>query len=287
VPQGSILGPLLFLVYINDITNTSEFLKFILFADDTNLFYSAKTVVELESVLNDELKLLSVWFKANKLSLNTEKTSYIIFNKNVSSCANSTHFSLLIDSASIKRVDYCKFLGVYLDQNLNWKKHIQEITSKITKTIGIISKLKHKLPTRILYSLHNTMVLPYINYCNIGLVWAANYSTNLKRVLLLQKRVVRVISQSGRIEHTSPLFKSLKILKVSEINTLQTSLFMFQLSKNLIPSQFVSYFSLNSDIHDHFTRTYRHYHFLSTKTNIRKFSIKFHGPYVYNTACFY
>ena len=143
-------------------SNTSQFLKFILFADDTNLFISAKTIIELESVFNAELRLLSMWFKVNKLSLNTDKTSYILFSKRITSVANNIDFTLLIDSMPIKRVDHCKFLGVYLDQNLNWKKHIGEIASKISQSIGIISKQKHKLPKHILY----TFILPYINYCN-------------------------------------------------------------------------------------------------------------------------
>ena len=129
------------------------------------------------------------------------------------------------------------------------------------------------------------MVLPYLNYCNI--VWAANYPTNLKRLIMLQKRVVRIISRSTRTDHTSPLFKNLKILKVPEINILQTSLFMFQVSRHLVPRQFLSYFSLNSNIHNHYTRCYQQYHLHSTKTNIRKFSIKFRGPSVYNSVPFY
>ena len=126
------------------------------------------------------------------------------------------------------------------------------------------------------------MVLPCISYCNI--VWASNYPTNLERLVKLQKRAVRIISQRGKTDHTSPLFKSLKILKVTEINILQTSIFMFKLSRHLVPKQFLHYFSFNMDIHNHYTRSHQHYHLQCSKTNSRKFSIKFRGPIVYNNV---
>ena len=131
------------------------------------------------------------------------------------------------------------------------------------------------------------MILPYINYCNI--VWAANYPTNLEKLIILQKRIVRIITGSGRIDHNSLLFKSLNILKVPDIIILQTSLFMYKLSKNLVPMQFSSYFvDLSSDIHDHYTRSYQKYHTQSIKTNVRKFSIKIRGPNsVYNNLPYY
>jgi len=123
VPQGSILGPVLFILYINDIVNCSDLLSFILFADDTTLLFSCKDFGQLNQIINVQLAKVSDWLKANKLSLNTKKTNFILFgNKRTGSVAGTT-FSIVIDGNAIEQVDHAKFLGVVLDAKLNWKKH--------------------------------------------------------------------------------------------------------------------------------------------------------------------
>jgi hypothetical protein len=136
VPQGSILGPQLFLLYINDICNVSEIVKFILFADDTNLFYSDNTVDKVESVLNSELKKLCEWFNLNKLSLNVLKTNYMLFGKN----KGKHNIAIYMNNSKIDRVSETKFLGVMIDESLTWKSHITYIGNKIAKSIGILYK---------------------------------------------------------------------------------------------------------------------------------------------------
>jgi hypothetical protein len=112
VPQGSILGPLLFILYVNDIVNCSKLLHFILFADDTNLFFSSNTYKDLMLTVNMELKKLSEWFRANRLSLNVAKTNYILFGTR-RKCLSDTNFAITINENLIERVTFTKFLGVY------------------------------------------------------------------------------------------------------------------------------------------------------------------------------
>ena len=137
VPQGSILGPLLFLIYVNDISHTSSILQFIMFADDTNVFMSSKSLVELVSKLNTELEKVNNWFKANKLSLNLDKTSYILFSsKGIKALKNNYKFSINIDKQSITRVASSIFLGIHIDEFLTWKVHKTEISKKMANTLA-------------------------------------------------------------------------------------------------------------------------------------------------------
>ena len=129
VPQGSILGPLLFLIYINDIINSSKILHFILFADDTNLFYSHPNFKFLIETVNCELLKLASWFHSNKLSVNIKKTHCIIFgNKRLPLCHPTVE--LLLDGIIIERVKCTTFLGVYVDEQLNWKQQILNLSQK-------------------------------------------------------------------------------------------------------------------------------------------------------------
>ena len=131
VPQGSILGPLFFLLYINDICNVSSILNFILFADDTNLFLSHNDLSFMMNTINSELLKLSEWFKANKLSINIQKSSYMIFKTRQKRYI--PEFSIEINNTKIKRVNEVVFLGVVLDENLSWKPHISHTSRKISK----------------------------------------------------------------------------------------------------------------------------------------------------------
>ena len=140
VPQGSILGPTLFLLYINDIKNVSKLLKFIIFADDTNIFYSNENIEILEATINTELEKLAYWFKANKLSLNVGKTSFILFSKR----RIQRDVNISIDDKAINKVNEIKFLGVIIDKNLNWTAHIESVYKKIYKSIGIMYRAKNK-----------------------------------------------------------------------------------------------------------------------------------------------
>ena len=213
VPQGSILGPLLFLLYINDLPKCSSSLDFILFANDTNIICSNDDPDTLETVLNKDLHIISNWFKLNKLSLNVTKTNYMIF-KNKYSPATSIDVNILIDNNQLSQVKTTKFLGVLIDDNLSWKTHTTHVCNIISKYNGIIRKVRHFLPSDFLPTLFNTLVYPYINYCAI--IWADNNNSHRDSILLLQKRIVRTCTNSMWLELTNPLFQSLNTLKIQD-----------------------------------------------------------------------
>ena len=141
--QGSVLGPRLFILYINDICNVSTILKFVLFADDTNILYSDANVNNLNIVVNSELDKLNTRFIINKLSLNVSKTNYILFgNRKVHS-----DLDIKIHNDKITRVSEIKFLGVWIDEKLNWKKHVECVKRNLSRVVGIIYRARHILGT--------------------------------------------------------------------------------------------------------------------------------------------
>ena len=159
--------------------NTEPFL----FADDSNLFISDKDPHNLESQLN-KLENISVWLKINKLSLNIKKTHYMMFTRKRKI---SVDVSLSIDSNVITEVSSTKFLGVFLDNKLIWKKHIGYIVAKLSRGIGLISKARKLLNADALLTLYYYFLYPYLCHCNH--VWGSTYITNLQKLIVLQKRL--------------------------------------------------------------------------------------------------
>ena len=170
VPQGSILGPLLFIIYMNDISKASDKFHFILYADDTSLVEPLCTftialpenINILSDSINAKLNLISDWLALNKLSLNVKKTKMMLFHnrqKNI----NNLIPRLQLNGAPIEIVKEFNFLGITFDEFMIWKSHINKISSKISCTIGTLNRLKRFLPKQIRITLYNTLILPHIN----------------------------------------------------------------------------------------------------------------------------
>ena len=279
VPQGSVLGPLLFLIFINDIYKSTNYFKFILFADDSTLSTSLPNLNprEIAKKINKELKKVNDWLISNKICINDDKTKYILF-----SYRKRINLPLIkIGNYKILETDSTKFLGIFIDKNLTFRDHSNYLRKKISKSIGILFKLNKYLPPYILYKLYYTLVFPYFIY---GIeAWHATYDNITQPLFILQKKSIRAINNLEYRAHTNNYFKSSSILKLSDLFNYQTLIYFHKTlnQPNFDPS-LKSTLNYSSNIHNHNTRNRnqilpQHFNIKKSKFNIKYSGIKLHN----------
>ena len=283
VPQGSILGPLLFLLYVNDLHRASTILAPIMFADDTNLFYSHSNLQTLYNVVNRELEECVEWFRANKLSLNAGKTKYILFHSSKKPLPDVIP-DLILDAQKVERVCKNKFLGVIIDENLSWRHQIDSVSKKISKGIGILYNARPYLNKNLLKQLYFAFINSHLNYCNI--IWASTCKTNLEYLSRRQKHAIRVINYKDMLYPSKPLYKEMEILNVFGLNLLQVLCLVYKCLTGRAPRALKSIFTFTE------ANKYKMRSFSKTKAKTMKepfsrrnyelFTFRFRGPRLWN-----
>lgn len=261
VPQGSILGPLLFNFYINDIVQVSNF-TVRLFADDACLVYTCNSAVELENRVNTELIKINNWRVINKLSVNFSKSNYLIFNNN-----KTTHkFSINMDGNILEKTEDIKYLGVKIDHKLKWNKHVNYIKNKIAKASYILCKIRHYVNIQTLKMLYYSLVHPHLNYCLTA--WGGAPNSTIKPLITLQKKILRIMTFNSYDHPSAELFLKLDILPLDQLYNLNLSILMYKIHHN----QFTGEYKLTpiNQIHHYKTRlsTNINYYTSTAKSNL-------------------
>ena len=251
VPQGSVLGPLLFLLYINDLHYAIKFSMVHHFADDTNILHINESPKQLAKHINIDLKLLCNWLNANKISLNKSKTEYIIF-KSPQKPLNYD-IRIYISGTRLYPSYHIKYLGVTLDSDLSWKTQINNNAIKLKRANGALAKIRHFIPRNVLLLVYYAIFHSHLQYC--CQIWGQQNSLNINRISVLQNHALRLMSFSAPRTSAKKLYSDLKVLKFLDIVHLENMLLLYNLSKGRIHSNILNTFAIDFT-HKHDTRAF-------------------------------
>ena len=256
---------------------TNSNVSFILFADDTSVFLSHKNPDTLINTINSELGCIYDWICCNKLSLNVQKTRCMLFSNSISTLPGNVS----LNNTPIDTVDSTKFLGLFIDNKLSWKQHITYLSKLLSRNIGVINKIKSSFPSNVLLNLYNTLILPYLNYGILA--WGNSSRIYLDRLLLLQKRIMRIICFQNRLAHSDQLFYSNKTLKIQDLYNLRLGCFMYQLNQGELPAPLTLLFKKKSSFHNYSTRQSSSFHLPLLRTLYKQKTIIYAGPHFWNS----
>ena len=250
VPQGSVLGPLLFILYINDIHNCIINSNTFLFADDTGLLISNRQLKTIQNKLNIDLKSLYKWLCANKISLNATKTEVVLFHHNNKEI--NQEVKLKLNGKRLNLSKSVKYLGLQIDHNLSFADHFKTLSIRLRNANGALSKIRHVANKSVLKSVFNSLFISHLNYaCQ---TWAQCVNLNNSRIFKLQKAALRILTFSDFQTPSQPLFHQLNLLKISDLVKLRNILLVHDILNEQSPIDITNTYNLRNYTGTHNTR---------------------------------
>ena len=285
VPQVSCLGPLLFLIYVNDLPSALKKGKVTMYADDTSISYSSSSLVDIDQTLNSELNDLKLWLQGNKLSLNVLKTQAMVVGSQpkIKKITDKIvdHPQFFIGGSQVENVDRTKHLGVIIDRNLDWEEHISNVRTKVSRAIGFLKYSRKFVPQNTPSKMYRGIVEPHFRFCCS--VWGCCGVTKLQTLQKLQNRAARIVTKNSFDTPSIDLIQRLNWPSVSDIIRCETATTMYKSLNGLVPGYLFSLFEKKS------TRNARELRNTETdlsiplrKTNNGQRDISFRGPKLWN-----
>ena len=239
------------------------------------------------------LQVIMKWFLYKSLKItslrlcdvftaNFKKTKYVLYHSKRKRIPPNID-SIRIENNVIERTESINVLGILIHESLEWKHHIVNISSKLSRSIGVLSKLRNVLPSRVMVSIYNAIILPHLNYCNE--IWGKTYKVHVDKLYILQKRAIQTVTNSDFRSPSIPHFVKLNIIPLFELVKLNVSIFMFKYYKAILPAVFNNMFKTNSSFHNYHTRTRNNLCVPTTRSTIRTHSIRFTGVHGWNSIC--
>ena len=265
VPQGSILGPLLFLVFVNDLPTCLQHCELVMYADDTVIYYSG-SLKNVEHCINSDLSRLAVWFSDNRLTLNIPKSKFMVFGTAQSANFKSAQaICAQLNGTALERTKNFKYLGVIVNENMSWADQVDLISKKINQRIGVIRRVSKIVPLDSRVTLYNSLVAPLFDYGDI--IWGdKNNETLMKDLQLLQNKAAKTVLDRPPSSSASDALRSLNMKPLSERRKLHRLITVYiKCLNNGIDFDFD--FKLNSSYHNYNTRSKNNLHLKNTRTN--------------------
>ena len=277
VPQGSVLGPLFFSLYINDMYRAVGPENIRLFADDTALFMSHSDLHTLVETIKLKVNELCKWCRYNKLIINAEKTNFVLFHT-INKPIPNDFTEIKTEYMDIQRVDTFQYLGVTLDETLNWNEHVDKLCKSLLKYFGIFNQIKHKVTTKIARQIYHAFIYSRIKF---GIEVYGNCSeTNLNRIQTIQNQLLKLILKLDRRTPTNTLHKNMRIVKVSHIAHSSVLGFVNDVRIGRCPEIFLDYYTLKRNAYD--LRTKGQLKVPQTRLVLGDKSVKIKGALLWN-----